>query len=65
MGASQRPLVQAAWLKENQVRILEEIDKGTFAPKRRPKSKEGGEDREKFNEWCLERTSYTLRNFSR
>ncbi|KAI8609039.1 hypothetical protein BC830DRAFT_1152656 [Chytriomyces sp. MP71] len=58
-GASQTTLVQASWLKENKDLVTQVVLKGKFS-----KSK-GTEkaDAEAFEEWCQERTSYTLRQF--
>lgn len=59
MGASQRPLVQSGWLQDHRDEVLAQIDAGAFSGP----AKKRLEDREAFEEWCLHRTSYTLRNF--
>jgi len=59
-GASQATLIQAAWLKENRDKVRTALRKGTLSKKRRVQ----GNDVSDFDEWCLDRTSYTLRQFS-
>lgn len=64
-GASQRALVQAAWLQAHQSRVLTEIKAGTFKTSKRNRIQTSiQEDCDAFTEWCLHRTSYTLRNFA-
>lgn len=58
LGANQESLVQADWIKTNRKKVRKLIAKGTFS-----KGKKIGTDLEKFEEWCLERTSHTLRQF--
>ncbi|KAJ3015490.1 UNVERIFIED_CONTAM: hypothetical protein HDU68_012703 [Siphonaria sp. JEL0065] len=65
LGASQTSLVQAEWIKENRVLVCSAIAEGKMAGR---KSKKVGPSIQAtliaFDEWCLERTSYTLRQFS-
>lgn len=63
-GASQRPVVQAAWIRDHRDEVLAKIDEGAFATTKRHKIQTTPEeDHVAFEEWCLPRTSYTLRNF--
>lgn len=59
-GANQTTLVQSAWLKVNRDRVEQACLQGKL------KKKRGGtpnDDVVAFKDWCLERTSYTLRQF--
>jgi hypothetical protein len=60
-GVCLTPLIQAAWLKENRAAVTQLIEEGGLKPQR---GRTAQEDVTDFNEWCLERTSYTLRSFS-
>lgn len=63
-GCSQKGLVQAAWLKEHREDVLRQIDGGAFKTSKRHRLQTTpAQDRASFEEWCLHRTSYTLRNF--
>lgn len=57
-GASRVPLVQANWVKEH-ADVVKSVIRSKKLKRRRPVS----EDVEAIDEWCLERTSYTLRSF--
>ena len=59
-GASAAPTVQAAWIKQNSARVRAAIADGKICKKKGAPT----DDDAAFAEWCLERTSYTLRRFS-
>jgi len=58
-GASRAGVVQAAWLKGNRTKVIRAALLGILSKKRG----RIGNDAATFDEWCLERTSYTLRQF--
>ncbi|KAJ3254182.1 hypothetical protein HDU77_004168 [Chytriomyces hyalinus] len=62
-GASQTTLVQAAWLKENREKVRKAAEEGRFAVRGKPLYADQV-DASAFDDWCLGRTSYTLRRFS-
>ncbi|KAJ3231902.1 hypothetical protein HDU81_003467 [Chytriomyces hyalinus] len=62
-GASQTTLVQAAWLKENREKVRRAAEEGRFAIRGKPVYADLS-DAAAFDEWCLGRTSYTLRRFA-
>jgi hypothetical protein len=57
-GAPRAPVVQAAWVKDhpNEVKRL-------IRSKKLKRRRDVADDMTAFDEWCEERTSYTLRNF--
>lgn len=57
-GASRAPVVQANWVKEH----IDEV-KAVIRSKKLKRRRPVGEDVAAIDEWCLERTSYTLRSF--
>ncbi|ORY47063.1 hypothetical protein BCR33DRAFT_715427, partial [Rhizoclosmatium globosum] len=66
-GASQTGLVQALWVKENKEIVKAAILDGKLNNRNTAKNKTERTDAElvqDFEEWCLERTSYTLRQFA-
>lgn len=60
-GAPMTALVQACWLKEHKQQVTDLLSSGKVATSRQHTTQQ---DLEQYEEWCLERTSYTLRNFN-
>lgn len=58
LGASRDGIVHAEWIKANKVFVREFITEGNVS-----KGKKIEKDLESFEEWLLERTSHTLRQF--
>lgn len=57
-GIDQTSLVQAAWVWEHRDKIQHRLRDGSLLANGKP-----ARDVARFKEWCLWRTSYTLRNF--
>ncbi len=58
LGASQEKLVWADWVRQNKKRIIKMIKAGEVG-----KENKIDEEVANFKEWCLDRTSHTLRQF--